>query len=199
MSKDISLNLIKDLRERSGAGVIACKKALEESNGDIDNALNILRSKGVLKAGEKSSRATNEGIISSYIHQNNRLGSLVEVACETDFVAKTDVFKDLVRNIAIQIVGMNPLYISREDVPSDIISSEEKLILESDDIKNKPEDIKKNILKGRMDKFYSEVCLLDQPYYKDNNINVLSLINEVIIKTGENIKVKKFARFEVGK
>ncbi|MCL4393048.1 elongation factor Ts [Patescibacteria group bacterium] len=199
MSTDISIDLVKKLREKSGVGIADCKKALIESKGDIDKAFDILRERGILKAGERGGRDTNEGMIVSYIHQNNKLGSLVELDCETDFVAKTDVLKDLAYNIAIQVVGMNPIYVSREDVPKDIIKKEEDIIVKDETMKDKPQNVKENILKGKMDKFFSEVCLLEQVYYKDNSITITNLLNEAISKTGENIKIKRFVRFEIGK
>lgn len=199
MAGNISLKLIKDLREKSGVGIVDCKKALEESNGNVEKALNILRTSGILKAGKKIGRDTREGVISSYIHQNNKLGSLVEIDCETDFVAKTDVFKDFAYNIAIQVVGMNPLYISRDEVPEDIIKEEEELILNDIDVKNKPQEIKKNICKGKIDKFYSEICLLDQVYYKDTSFTIMDLVNDIISKVGENVRIRRFIRFEIDK
>ncbi len=194
----IDLESIKQLRNNTGAGMVDCKKALEESGGDIEKAVDLLRKKGILKAGSKSDRTTHEGLIESYIHQNGRLGALVEINCETDFVARTEVFKDLAHTIAVQIASMNPLYISREDVPQNVKEKEIEIIKLDKDFKSKPENVRDTIIEGRLAKYYVQVCLLDQPCYKDDKVKIVDLINNAISKTGENIKVKRFTRLEIG-
>ena len=194
----IDLESIKQLRNNTGAGMVDCKKALEESGGDIEKAVDLLRKKGILKAGSKSDRTTSEGLIESYIHQNGRLGALIEINCETDFVARTEVFKDLAHTIAVQVASMNPSYISREDVPSDVKEKEIEIIKSDKDFKSKPENVRNTIIEGRLAKYYVQVCLLDQPCYKDEKVKIIDLINNAISKTGENIKIRRFTRFEIG-
>ncbi|MHB8443090.1 MAG: translation elongation factor Ts [Patescibacteria group bacterium] len=194
----VDLESIKQLRNNTGAGMVDCKKALEESGGDIEKAVVLLRKKGILKAGSKSDRITHEGLIESYIHQNGRLGALVEINCETDFVARTEVFKDLAHTIAIQVASMNPLYISKEDVPDNVKDKEIEIIKSDKDFKSKPENVRNTIIEGRLAKYYLQVCLLDQPCYKDDKVKIIDLINNAISKTGENIKIRRFTRFEIG-
>jgi len=195
---DITIEMIKELRERTGAGVMEVKKALEEANGDIEKAVLILREKGVVKAAKKSSRMAKEGVIEAYIHTGEKLGVLVEVNCETDFVARTDEFKKLAKDIALQIAGMNPLYVSKEDVPPEVIEREKEIYRTQLKNEGKPEAVIEKIIDGKINKFYEEVCLLEQPFVRNPEIKVKDLITEEIAKLGENIVVRRFSRFVVG-
>lgn len=189
---------VKELRERTGAGVMDCKKALTESNGDMEKAIVILREKGLAKAAKKAGRVAAEGIIDSYIHGNGRIGVLVEVNCETDFVARNDEFKGLVKDIAMQIAAANPKYISRDDVPRDVISKEREILKIQAVNEGKPEHIAEKIVDGRIEKFYEENCLMDQPYIRDPDKKISQLIMEKIAIIGENITVSRFTRYERG-
>jgi elongation factor Ts len=189
---------VKELRERTGAGVMDCKKALTESNGDMEKAIIILREKGLAKAAKKAGRVAAEGIIDSYIHGNGRIGVLVEVNCETDFVARNDEFKNLVKDIAMQIAAANPKYISREDVPQDIIQKEREILKTQAINEGKPEHIAEKIVDGRIEKFFEENCLMDQPFIKDPDKKISQLIMEKIAIIGENITVSRFTRYERG-
>lgn len=195
---DINAKVIKELRERTGAGVMECKEALKEANGDIEKAIEILRKKGALKAEKKASRSANEGLIGAYIHAGGKIGVLVEVNCETDFVARTDEFQQLVKDIAMQIAAMSPEYISREDVPPEVIEKEKEIYREEALRSGKPEKVVEKIVEGKLEKFYQEKCLLEQPFIKDESKKVKDLITEVIAKLGENIRVSRFVRFQVG-
>lgn len=189
---------VKELRERTGAGVMDCKKALTESNGDMEKAIIILREKGLAKAAKKAGRVAAEGIIDSYIHGNGRIGVLVEVNCETDFVARNDEFKNLVKDIAMQIAAANPKYISREDVPQDIVQKEREILKTQAINEGKPEHIAEKIVDGRIEKFFEENCLMDQPFIKDPDKKISQLIMEKIAIIGENITVSRFTRYERG-
>lgn len=189
---------VKELRERTGAGVMDCKKALSETNGDMEKAIVLLREKGLAKAAKKASRVAAEGIVDSYIHGNGRIGVLVEVNCETDFVAKNQEFRNLVKDIAMQIAAANPKYISREDVPSEVLEKEREILKAQAMNEGKPEHIAEKIVEGRIEKFYEENCLLDQPFIKDPDKKVSQVIMEKIAIIGENITVGRFARFEKG-
>ena len=189
---------VKELRERTGAGVMDCKKALTEANGDIEKAIVLLRERGLAKAAKKAGRVTAEGIIDSYIHGNGRIGVLVEVNCETDFVAKNEEFRSLVKDIAMQIAASNPKYISKEDVPQEVIEKEKEILKAQAINEGKPEHIAEKIVEGRIAKFYEEVCLLEQPFIKDPDKKVSELIMEKIAVIGENITVSRFVRFERG-
>jgi len=194
----MNLDLIKELRARTGAGVSDCKKALEEANGDIEHAIDILREKGIAKAVKKSGRVTNEGLIASYIHPGAQLGVLVEVNCETDFVARTDEFKHLANEIALQIAASSPDYVSREDVPKEIIEKEREIYKKQLEEEHKPANVIEKIIEGKIETFYKEHCLLQQPYLRDESITVEELVKEHIAKFGENITVRRFVRFKVG-
>jgi len=194
----INTDQIKDLRERTGAGMMDCKKALEECSGDIDKAVNYLREKGLAKAAKRAGRETGEGKIISYLHGNGKIGVLLELNSETDFVANNAEFEALGKEIALQITAMNPLYISEESIPASEIENETKVIkatLESEG--KKPDQIDK-ILPGKMKKFYSEICLLHQQYFKDTDKTINDLLQEAIAKFGENITIRRFVRFQVG-
>jgi len=195
---EIPIEKIKELRERTGAGVLDCKKAMESSEGDIDKAIQQLRKQGIAKAEKKLMRKTEEGTIESYIHPGARLGVLLELNCETDFVANTDDFKKLSRNIAMQIAASNPIAISRDDVSDNIIQREESIYKTQMENSGKSESIIKKIVEGKVNKFYKEVCLLEQPFVKDSNMSVEEYIKTFIGKLGENITIKRFARFRIG-
>ncbi len=194
----VDMAIVRKLREQTGIGILECKKALEEASGDIDKAVEILRKKGYEKAKSKSSRATNQGVINSYIHSNSRIGVIVEVACETDFVAKNEDFIRFTKDVCLQIAAMNPEYISSKDVPEEIINKEKEIIREQMKNSGKPDNIIDNIVEGKLKKFYSEVCLLNQTFFKDDKFTIESLLTEKIHKIGENIVIKRFTRYEVG-
>ncbi len=194
----INQSLVKDLRERTSAGIMDCKKALEEKNGDIEAAIEYLRQKGISKAAKKSVREASEGCISSYIHAGGKLGVLVEVNCETDFVAKTEDYKELSKDIAMHIAAMNPIYIKREDIPLDVLEKEKNIYREQIATSGKPANVIEKIVQGKIEKYYTEVCLLEQPFVKIPEKSIQELITEKISKLGENIVVKRFVRFKIG-
>ncbi|MFY9175336.1 MAG: translation elongation factor Ts [Peptococcia bacterium] len=189
---------VKELRERTGSGMLDCKKALTESNGDLEKAIEILREKGLAAASKKASRVAAEGLVASYIHGEGRIGVLVEVNSETDFVAKNQEFKDLVKDIAMQVAAANPLYVSRDEVPEEIINKEKSILRQQAINEGKPEKIVDKMVEGRIEKYYQENCLLDQAFIKNPDITVQQLVNEKIAQIGENIKVRRFVRFELG-
>jgi len=194
----ISSELVKELRERTGIGVMECKDALQEAEGDIEKAIEVLRKKGHARAQAKSSRKASEGLVGAYIHLNGKIGVLVEVNCESDFVARNADFQDLVKNIAMQIAAARPRFISSGDVPADVIEKEREIIMaQMGDIKKPPEILEK-IVQGKLGKFFEEVCLLDQVYIRDDKVKVKDVIAQAVAKIGENIKVRRFARFELG-
>lgn len=190
------LDAIKRLREKTSAGVMDCKKALKESGGDINKAIEILRKKGIALASKKSSRATKEGVVGSYLHLNQKIGVLVEINCESDFVARNKEFKNFVKDISMQIAASHPRYVSREDVPKEAIDKEKDIIRAQ--IKGKPENVVDKIVGGKLEKFYEEVCLLEQLFIKDTNIKVKDYLTSVIARTGENIVIRRFVRYQVG-
>ncbi|MEO2082969.1 MAG: translation elongation factor Ts [Desulfurobacteriaceae bacterium] len=196
---EITTQMIKELREKTGAGIVDCKKALQEAGGDIEKAVEILRRKGAAKAAKKAERATAEGAIFSYIHAGGKVGVLVELNCETDFVAKNETFKELGHEIAMQVAAMAPEYVSREEVPAEVVEKEKEILRQQAISEGKPEHIVEKIVEGRLSKFFSEKCLLDQPWIKDDSKTIKDLITDYITKLGENIKVRRFVRFEVGK
>lgn len=196
---DITAEMVKELRQRTGIGVMECKKALKESKGDIEKAIVILRKKGYARAKDKISRDTAEGIVGSYIHLNGKIGVLIEVNCESDFVSLNDEFKELVKNIAIHIAASAPEYLSSEDIPLEVLEEEKEIIREQFKDSKKPPEIIEKIVQGKIGKFNEEVCLLDQPYIKDDKISIKELVTSHVAKFGENIRIKKFARFELGK
>jgi len=197
---EVKVELIQRLRETSGAGVLDCKKSLVESEGDIDKSLQILREKGMTQALKKTGRQTKSGLISSYIHPGSRIGVLLEVNCETDFVARTDEFKNLVKEIGLQIAATNPLWISSADISREVLEKEKEIYRKQSLQEGKPEKIIDKIVEGKLTKFYAQVCLLEQPYIRDPQCKekVKDLINSVISKTGENIGVKRFTRYQLG-
>ena len=196
---DVSAAEVKRLRDETGAGMMDCKRALAETGGDFEKAKDHLRAKGLARAADKAGRATNEGAVEAYVHSAGGIakqGALVELQCESDFVAKTHDFKTLARELALQVVGASPRYVSREDVPAAIVERERAVYRES--VQGKPENIVEKILEGKLNDFYSKVCLLEQPWIKDDKKRVGDLVTEAVAKLGENITVAHFARFAVG-
>ncbi|MFA5022091.1 MAG: translation elongation factor Ts [Patescibacteria group bacterium] len=194
----IDTKLITKLRELTGAGVGDCKAALSEANDDMDKAVEVLRKKGAVKASKKlAERTASQGIIESYIHANGRVGVLIEVHCETDFVALNQDFKTLVHDLAMQVAGANPLYIKPEDVPAEVIAKEKEIYQEQLKTEGKPENIWERIITGKVDKYYQEVCLLKQPFIKEDKLTVEELINNHIAKIGEKIEVTRFCRYQI--
>lgn len=193
----VSTDMIKDLREKTGAGMMECKKALTDSNGDFKKAIDLLRQKGLSTALKKSGRTASEGLIDSYIHMG-KIGVLVEVNCETDFVARTDDFRELSKDIAMHIAATNPFYLSRDDVPEDVIEREKEIYKAQ--VKDKPPHVVEKIIEGKLEKFYSEACLLEQPFVKDpeQKQRIKDIITEKIAKVGENIILRRFVRFQLG-
>ncbi|MBS3948238.1 MAG: translation elongation factor Ts [Dethiobacter sp.] len=194
----ISATLVKELREKTGAGMMDCKRALTETGGEFDKAIELLRQKGLSAASKKSGRIAAEGVVDAYIHLGGRIGVLVEVNCETDFVARTDEFRSFVRDIAMQVAATNPSYLSREDVPAEVIEKEKEILKIQALHEGKPEKIVDKIVAGRVEKFYTENCLLDQAFIRDPDITVTDLLKGKISKTGENINIRRFMRYEMG-
>ena len=194
----ISAKTVKDLRERTGAGMMDCKKALIQSDGDLDKAIDFLRKSGIAKAEKKGSRTASEGIIYSYIHHGDKLGVLLELNCETDFVAKTEGFNVLANNLAMQIAATNPISIDRDSIDKNYLQKEESIFKEQALSSGKPENVVDKIVKGKLEKLYSEICLLDQLYIKDTDKKISDLLNEAIATLGENIVIARFIRFAVG-
>ena len=194
----IDAKKVKDLRDKTGAGMMDCKKALVESSGDMNKAVDFLRKSGITKAEKKSTRDANDGLIYSYIHHGNRLGVLLDIGCETDFVAKTEDFKELAHNISMQIAATNPIALKREEVDPAIVSREKEIYSEQAASTGKPEKVIKKIVEGKLNKYYQENCLLEQAFIKDSDKNIHDLISEVITTLGENISVNRFTRFAIG-
>lgn len=194
----ISAGLVKELRERTGAGMMDCKKALSETGGDLQKATTYLREKGLAAAAKKAGRIAAEGLVESYIHGGGRIGVLVEINCETDFVAKTEEFKTFVRDIAMQIAAAKPEYVRREEISAEVIENEKDILRRQALYEGKPEKIVDRMVEGRIEKHYKQVCLLEQPFIRDPDITVQKLLTEKIAKIGENIKIRRFVRFELG-
>lgn len=194
---DISIDSIKDLRQRTGAGVLDCKKALEEADGDIEKAMELLRKRGLAIAAKKADREANDGLVEAYIHSGARLGVLLELNCETDFVARTEDFGELAHDLAMQVAATNPKYLTPEGIPLEVLEGERQRQREQLG-EDKSEEIIERILEGKLQKYYQEVCLLEQPFIKDEGLAVRDLITDKIAKLGENIRVRRFARFELG-
>lgn len=192
----IEASSVRELRDRTSAGFLDCKNALEEANGDFEKAGEILRKKGLAKAMKKGTRGTPEGRVGSYIHTNGKLGVLIEVNCETDFVAKNDVFADLLKDLCMHVAATDPMAVSRETVPQEIIDKERKAY--DEEFKDKPDNVRDKIIDGKMESFYKEVCLINQPFVKDNDQTIEDLLKNAITKLGENIKISRFARFAIG-
>jgi elongation factor Ts len=196
---EISAQSVKELREKTGAGMMDCKKALKETQGDMEKAIEYLRQKGLASAGKKAGRVAAEGLIDSYIHTGNRIGVLVEVNCETDFVARNEAFKTLVQDIAKQIAAYsNVEYVKVSDIPPEIVEREKQVAMGSDALQGKPENVKEKIVQGKIEKTLKEMCLMDQPFIRDQSITVEELVKQAIAQLGENIQVRRFSRFVLG-
>jgi elongation factor Ts len=190
--------LVVELREQTGAGVVECKNALDEAGGDLNQAVEILKKKGEIKAAKKlAERTTKEGLVHAYIHANGKVGSMVEVSCETDFVARNEEFQAMVHDIAMQVAATNPLYVKPEDVPEEVVAKEKEMYLEEIRGQEKPPAVVEKILQGKLEKYFEDVCLLKQPFVKDEDITIEEMINQKIAKIGEKIEVKKFVRFQI--
>ena len=198
MMVTISAEMVKQLRDKTGAGIMDCKAALSECQGDISKAIDFLRKKGLATASKRAGRAMTEGAVQSYIHTGGKIGVLVEVNCETDFVAKTDDFREFTKNIAMHIAATSPLGVKSEDIPEEIVNKEKEIYRAQALESGKPEKILDKIAEGKLDKFFKENCLLNQPYVRDSDITVADAINDVIAKIGENITVRRFVRFQIG-
>lgn len=194
----ITAEMVKELRERTGAGMMDCKKALTECQADMEKAIDLLREKGLAAAAKRAGRVAAEGLIEAYIHGAGRIGVLLELNCETDFVAKTDDFKALARDIAMQIAASNPSYVRREEVPADLVNHEREVLKAQAINEGKPANIAEKMVEGRVEKFYKEVCLLEQPFIKDPDVTVSQLITDKIAKIGENISIRRFTRYQLG-
>jgi len=194
---EISAELVKTLREQTGAGFMDCKRALVEADGDLDKATLILREKGLAAAAKKAGRDAREGLVSSYIHTGGRVGVLIEVNCETDFVARTDEFQKLVRDLAVQVAGLAPLYVDQDTIPADALEAKKAELLKDEAVQKKPENIRPQIVEGQLKKWFAQVCLVDQPF-RDEERTVGDLITEKIATIGENIRVRRFVRYALG-
>ncbi len=195
---DISVEMVKNLREVTGAGMMDCKKALQEANGDVEQAKKILRARGAKVAEKRAGREAKQGVVEAYIHAGGRIGAMVEINCETDFVARTDEFKQLARDIAMQIAAMNPMAVEREELPKELVEKEIKGFLDEAISEGKKEDVAAKIAEGRMEKYYQEVVLTEQAFIKDPQRMIKELVTEMTAKTGENVSIRRFQRFELG-
>jgi len=194
----VSMAQIKELRERTGAGIMDCKHALEASDGDMEKAIEWLRKKGMAKAQKRAGRVASEGLVHAYIHAGGKIGVLVEVNCETDFVARTEDFQKFVKEIAMQIAATNPLVVKKEDLSPQILEKEKEIYRQQAISSGKPERVIERIVEGKLEKFFEEACLLEQPYIRDDSIKVKDLLNELVAKTGEKILIRRFVRFQLG-
>ncbi len=194
----IDASIVKDLRSRTGAGIMDCKEALLDSDGNVEKAVDFLRKKGITKAEKKAGREADQGVVLSYIHPGNRIGVLVEVNCETDFVAKTDGFQMFVKNVAMQIAATNPLSVTRDGIDSVVVDKEKEIFTEQAKLSGKPDNVLEKIIEGRIEKFHQENCLLEQSFIKDSDKSVQDILMETIAMLGENISIARFSRFEVG-
>ncbi len=195
---EVSAAMVRELRERSGAGMMDCKRALAEVRGDVEKALVFLREKGLAAAAKRAGRTAAEGIVASYIHAGGRIGVLVEVNCETDFVARTDDFRGLCKDLAMQIAAANPRYVRREEVPEDVVEQERSIFRAQAANTGKPPQVVDKIVAGKLEKFFAEVCLLEQPFVKESDKAVGQLVSELVARLGENVVVRRFARFQLG-
>ena len=195
---EITAAMVKQLRDKTGSGMMDCKKALAENGGDMDKAIDFLRKKGLATAAKRAGRATTEGVVQPYVHTGGKLGVMVEVNCETDFVAKSDDFQEFAKNIAMHIAATNPIGITPEDVPAETLEREKAIYVDQAKQTGKPENVIEKIVEGKMNKFLKENCLMQQAYVRDPDITVADLLNELIAKIGENISIKRFARFQIG-
>ncbi|WP_028580617.1 translation elongation factor Ts [Desulfogranum japonicum] len=194
----ITSQMVKELRDKTNAGMMDCKKALTETDGDMEKAIDLLRQKGLAVAAKRADRATSEGVVEAYIHGGGKLGVMVEVGCETDFVAKTDDFKAFAKDIAMHIAAVNPVSVSRDNVPAELIEREREIYTKQALESGKPEQIVEKIVTGKIEKYIGEICLLEQKYVKDPDLSVQDKLNELIAKMGENISIKQFSRFQIG-
>jgi len=194
----ITSQMVKELREKTNAGMMDCKKALTETGGEMDKAVDLLRQKGLAVAAKRADRVTSEGVVECYIHAGGKLGVMVEVGCETDFVAKTDDFKAFARDIAMHVAAVSPVAVSRDQVPADLVDREKAIYVKQAQESGKPDNIIEKIVTGKLEKFVSEICLLEQKFVKNPDLTVQDLLNELVAKMGENISIKRFARFQVG-
>ncbi|ADW16991.1 translation elongation factor Ts (EF-Ts) [Desulfobulbus propionicus DSM 2032] len=194
----ITSQMVKELRDKTNAGMMDCKKALTETGGDMEKAVDLLRQKGLAVAAKRAGRETKEGVVECYIHAGGKLGVMVEVGCETDFVAKTDDFKAFAKNIAMHIAAANPVSVTREDVPPEILQREKDIYVNQALESGKPQQIVEKMVGGKIEKYLAEVCLMEQKYVKNPDLSVQDLLNELVAKMGENISIKKFARFQIG-
>lgn len=195
---NITSQMVKELRDKTNAGMMDCKKALTETAGDMEKAVDLLRQKGLAVAAKRAGRDTKEGVVESYIHAGGKLGVMVEVGCETDFVAKTDDFKAFAKNIAMHIAAANPVAVTREEVPADVLQREKDIYINQALESGKPQQIVEKIVGGKVEKYLAEVCLLEQKYVKNPDLSIQDLLNELVAKMGENISIKRFARFQIG-
>lgn len=194
----ITSQMVKDLRDQTAAGMMDCKKALNETDGDMEKAVDLLRQKGLSVAAKRAGRETSEGTIECYIHAGGKIAAMVELSCESDFVAKTDGFKEFARDLALHVAAINPVAITREDVPEDVIAREKDIYVQQALDSGKPENIVEKMVEGKMEKFLKEICLLDQPFVKDPDFTIQQLITDMIGKMGESISIRRFSRFQVG-
>ena len=195
---NITSQMVKELREKTNAGMMDCKKALTDTDGEMEKAVDLLRQKGLAVAAKRAGKETREGVIEAYIHAGGKIGVMVEVACETDFVAKTDDFKAFARNIAMHVAAVSPLAVSRDEIPAEVVQREKDIYINQALESGKPQQIAEKMVAGKMEKFLAEVCLLEQKYVKNPDLSVQDLLNELVAKMGENISIKKFARFQIG-
>ena len=194
----ITSQMVKELRDKTNAGMMDCKKALTETGGDMEKAVDLLRQKGLAVAAKRSGREAKEGIVEAYIHAGGKLGVLVEVVCETDFVANTDDFKAFARDVAMHIAAINPVAVSREEVPAELLQREKDIYINQAIESGKPQQIAEKMVTGKMEKYLSEICLLEQKFVKNPDLSVQDLLNEVILKMGENISIRRFTRYQIG-
>lgn len=194
----ISAEMVKTLREKTGVGMMECKKALLETEGDLEKAQEYLRKKGLADAAKRGDRTTAEGLIEAYIHMGGQIGVMLELNCETDFVARNETFKTLAKDIAMHIAASNPLYVSKEEVPAELVAKEKEILMAQPDMASKPENVREKIIEGRIEKFYEQICLLNQSFVKDPSLKIADLVNKSISTLGEKIQVKRFTRFSVG-
>ncbi|KAF0187944.1 MAG: elongation factor [Desulfobulbaceae bacterium] len=195
---NITSQMVKDLRDKTGAGMMDCKKALSENDGDMEKAIDFLRQKGLAVAAKRAGRATSEGVIETYIHAGGKLGVMVELNCETDFVAKTDGFREFARDVAMHIAAASPVSLSRSDVPEEIVERERQIYIQQALESGKPESIVEKMVAGKVDRFLSEICLLEQKFVKNPEVSVQDMLTELIGKMGENVSIRRFSRFQVG-
>jgi elongation factor Ts len=198
---EINARVVQELRAKTGAGMMDCKKALSESNGDLDKAVEVLRKKGLAAASKKAGRIASEGLVDSYIHAGGKIGVLVEINAETDFVARNEDFRRFVHDVAMHVAAANPTYVSRDEVPAEVVAKEKEILAAQmgDEVKNKPANVLEKIVEGRLNKkFYQEACLLDQPFVKEPEKTVEQILNELIAKIGEKVSIRRFSRFQLG-